>query len=276
MYDQAKNSSAQDVARVGTKTVVDMMLLHGAVKIISAIAKPSLASFLSCVRKGAQSVDAAITAEGVPVRCAEEISSLMNSAEQVTGGAVAKAALEMTKEAPELLRAFHIARYDSSIGNLKKLEQAIEKLKDIPGALTKDGALFKVLEYGVKEELLIDAAEMLKIDGRLSTARGAMYEVEKALELIESGEEIVHLGQKINNREFDIITKTKIIECKNIDWSTLIGKSADRMKSNLGQWKSIAKSEAKAFELHSKKIIPQEWKDLLIKMGIHFVENNAL
>jgi len=90
-YEQAQNISSKDVARVGTKTVVDMMLLHGATKIVSAITKHSLPAFLSCMRKGGQSADVAITAEGVPVRCAEEVSSLMgNNVEKVGGGVIAE------------------------------------------------------------------------------------------------------------------------------------------------------------------------------------------
>ena len=103
-----------------------------------------------------------------------------------------------------------------------------------------------------------------------------MYEVEKAMDLIEAGEEIVQLGEKIAGREFDIVTKAKLIECKNIDWAACIGKRAQTMKCNLGDWKSIAQSKGKIFELHSKKFIPKEWKDLFIKVGINFIEDNVL
>lgn len=93
LYEQAKTMSTQDVARVGTKTVVDMMLLHGAIKVVSVIAKEALPVFLSCMRKGAQSADIAITTEGIPVRCAEEVSSLMSGLEKV-GGATTKVITE--------------------------------------------------------------------------------------------------------------------------------------------------------------------------------------
>lgn len=276
-YEYLKAVSTEDVARGGTKFVVEMMLLHGATKVMSSIAKESLPTFINCMRKGAQSDEVLMTVEGIPVRCSEEISSLVSNIEKASDGAEATIQIsEIAKGASELLRIFDITKYDSSIGNLKKLEQALEVLKDIPGALTKDGPLFKVLEYGQRVEALKDAEAIAAIEGRFSTARGAMYEVEKAMELIESGEEIVKLGEKIGGREFDIVTKTKIIECKNIDWSIRIGKSAEKMRCDFGHWKSIAQKNGKIFELHSKNFIPQEWRDVLIKMGINFVEDNVL
>lgn len=86
VYESVKDISTQDIARVGTKTVVDMMLLHGAIKTVSAIAKEAVPVFVRCMRKGVQSVEAA-AAEAIPIRCAEEISSLMNNVEKVGGGA---------------------------------------------------------------------------------------------------------------------------------------------------------------------------------------------
>lgn len=89
-YEQATTISAQDVARVCTKTVADMMLLHGVTNVVSAIAKQSIPAFLSCMRKGSQSADVAITVEGIPVRCAEEVSSLMGNVKKAGGSAIAE------------------------------------------------------------------------------------------------------------------------------------------------------------------------------------------
>ena len=94
-YEQAKTISAQDVAHVGAKTATDMMLLHGATKVVSAIAKQSLPAFLSCMRKGSQSADIAITAEGIPVCCEQEVSSLTGNVAKVGGGA--KSGLELER-----------------------------------------------------------------------------------------------------------------------------------------------------------------------------------
>jgi hypothetical protein len=150
-----------------------------------------------------------------------------------------------------------------SIGNLKKLEQAVQQLKDIPGALTKNGPLLKALEYGVKKEFLTDVLAIDRYHGRLSTARGAMYEVEKALELIESGEEIINLGLEVKGmaatREFDIVTKTK--------------KEVADAFSKLCQQKQIALEKGKIFEMHSRQMIPNEIKEWLCKKGINFFED---
>jgi hypothetical protein len=285
VYEAAKDVSAQDIARVGTKTVADMMLLHGATKVISSITKTALPMFVNAMRKGAQSTEVAVTAEGIPVRCAEEIASLMNDIEKVGGSSeIIAAAVEVANEAYELLRTFNISKYDASIGNLKKLEQAIERFKNIPGALTKDGALFKALEYGQKAEVLTDAKKILEIKGRLTTARGAMYEVEKALELMEAGENILYLGEKIalpnvlkglpnvGYRDFDITTATKLIECKNINWPEWVGPRSDRIRGNLIGQLTIAQNKGKIFEFYSKQMIPDQWKSWLMKNGIKFFE----
>jgi len=94
LYEQVKdNISTENVARVGTKAVVDMMLLHGVTKVVSAIAKESVATFIGCMRKGEQSADVALTAENISVQCGEEIASVMQKMEstQKTGGSAAAA-----------------------------------------------------------------------------------------------------------------------------------------------------------------------------------------
>ena len=86
-YEYAKkNISSEDVARVGTKTVLDMMLFHGVTKAVSAIAKESWAEFISCMRKGEQSSDIALTAENISVQCGEEIASVVENMQKARGG----------------------------------------------------------------------------------------------------------------------------------------------------------------------------------------------
>ena len=90
MYEHIKeNISLEGIARVGTKTVVDMMLLHGATKVVSAIAKECWVKLISCMGKGEQSAEVVLTAENIPVKCTEEIASLMENTEKVSGGAKA-------------------------------------------------------------------------------------------------------------------------------------------------------------------------------------------
>jgi hypothetical protein len=275
---EIKNTSATDVARFGTKTITDFMLLHGIQKAVSAIGAKAMPVLLRCMNKGARSAEIAVSAEGIPLGCAEEVNALMNNVQKAEGTAqVAGTALEVAKNAPELLRTFNIAHYDSSIGNLQKLEQAIERLKNIPGALTKDGPLFKALEFGKKMEMLPEPLTITQFNSRLTTARGAMYEVEKALELLEAGENITNLGLKISGinakKEFDIITSTKLIECKNIDWLGKTKKDLIDMVGKLCDQKKVALENGKIFEVHSKRMIPSEIKTWLSEKGIIFFED---
>jgi len=205
------------------------------------------------------------TAEGMSVHIADEaISSaqaeqmLLQNMDQVAGGSQKVAA-----NASKLIQTFELSNYHPSIGDLTKLEKAVELFEHTPGALTKDGPLYKALEFGKKA---VESAD-------LSTARGAMYEVEKAVQLAEMGEEIVEFGKKFNLngvREFDIITKNKLIECKNIDWYKM--KNIFKTQGKFGHQHKIAQKFGKIFEIHSKTPIPIEWKNWFIKQGIKFVE----
>ena len=56
--------------------------------------------------------------------------------------------------------------------------------------------------------------------------KGPVYELEKALELRAKGEKIVEFGKKIGQREFDIVTESKLIECKNMEWGKLSAKKS--------------------------------------------------
>jgi len=55
-----------------------MMLLHSATKAVSAIVKESWAELISCMRKGEQSSEVALTAENISVQCGEEIACIPN------------------------------------------------------------------------------------------------------------------------------------------------------------------------------------------------------
>ena len=99
-YEYAKkNISSEDVARIGTKTVLDMMLLHGITKAVSAIAKESWAEFISCMRKGEQSSDIVLTAENISMQCGEEIASVMENIQKAgsTEAAITKVITESRK-----------------------------------------------------------------------------------------------------------------------------------------------------------------------------------
>ncbi len=95
--------------------------------------------------------------------------------------------------------------------------------------------------------------------------------IEDALKLHAAGEAVELFGPKVGNLEFDIITKTKLIECKNINWSKVLNESD--LKANLMSHLTIAKQHKKIFEVHSKTKIPQKWKDWFNEKGIIYIED---
>jgi len=167
----------------------------------------------------------------------------------------------------ELIRTFNITEYHPSIGDLKKLEIAVEKLKNMEGTLKTNGPLRNALRFGKKS----------CNPGHLNTARGAMYELEKALELIEHKELPSALGKRLvfesTSCEFDIITSKRLIECKNINWPQITGERLREMKIKFGKQKKVAKGLGEIFEVHSKRSIPDRWKQWFRKKGIRFVED---
>ncbi len=104
-----------------------------------------------------------------------------------------------------------------------------------------------------------------------------MYELEKALELIEQNEFPLEFGKHLKfettSREFDIITSKRLIECKNIDWSQITGKKLEKMQIVFGKQKKVAQGLGEIFEIHSKRSIPDTWKQWFRKKAIHFIED---
>lgn len=128
VYKHVKeNITTEDVTRVGTKAVVDMMLLHGITKAVSAIAQESLPAFVSCMRKGGESAEVTITAEGVPVRCTEEVASLMNNIEKA-GAEVAIEAVEAGLIQQSFDEVNHIIK-DNISGALKETYYEVNGFK---------------------------------------------------------------------------------------------------------------------------------------------------
>ena len=128
------------------------------------------------------------------------------------------------------------------------------------GAMGQNGPLKQVLING-----------KMGTDTKISL-KGPMYELEKAIELANRGETIVEFGKKIQTREFDIVSFSKLIECKNINWENLDINKIHTMKSTFGDQNSIAKELCLSFELHSKNLIPENFRQWLRKNTICFVE----
>lgn len=167
------------------------------------------------------------------------------------------------------IQGISLAEYDPSLGNLKKLEKAVNMFKNYPSAIDKNGPIIKLLRNG--------KTGSSSTGGKLATARGAAYELEKAHDLVKAGKEIIEFGKKVSGpyctREFDIVTKTKLIECKNIDWSKKVGDVAGDMKGIIGDQLKIAEEMGKNFELHSKTKIPTDWKKWFEEKGIKYIED---
>jgi hypothetical protein len=203
------------------------------------------------------------TAEGLEVRIAGESMMFFEGEAEKAGMALGKGAAA-EKTAGTFAKQF--ALLDESIGNLAHLEQAAEAIKDIPGALDNNGPLTKLLDCGKKGS----------DTGKLAVARGAAYEVEAAYNLIQKGEEVIGLGEHIQygstSREFDIITKNKLIECKNINWAKNVRDPNNSMPIRFGAQAKIAKGHGKIFEIHSKQAIPDEWKHWFREKNITFIE----
>jgi hypothetical protein len=195
----------------------------------------------------------ALTADHIAVEIAAQAASTVAKMERVE---------EKVKAFGDAFKEFNICRYDPVIGDLALIESAIEAFHNTPGALGNNGPLRNVLHWGLKGNG----------NGHLNTARGALYELEKALSLQKKGEPILQFGEKIGGREFDIITSKKMIECKNINWGRMNAEAIHNKQSTFMHQKTIAESKNKIFEVHSKLPISHSWKQWFEKKGIPFFE----
>ncbi len=164
---------------------------------------------------------------------------------------------EVLKDIPAACKQLH-----ASLGDVKKLEKAIIKFKDVPGAVGTDGPITRVLKMGGKEAQ----------PGHLNRVRGSAYELERALETASKGEEVVAFGQQIGGREFDIVTKTRLIECKNVDWLKLNAQDLDKYLRAFESQAAAAKEANTLFEIHSKQALTPSMKDWFMQNNIPFIE----
>ena len=81
------------------------------------------------------------------------------------------------------------------------------------------------------------------------------------------------MGNGATQREFDIITQNKWVECKNLNWEKIdTVRDITRYKTNFQQQKLIAQHHNKFFELYSKQPIPTSWKEWFKTNNIIFYE----
>lgn len=122
-----------------------------------------------------------------------------------------------------------------------------------------------------------------------STAKGACWELESALQWYNKGEHITAIGKElvrdnIGKLEFDLVTDTKLIECKNIVWidyenisrlDNPMQKKIHDLRTSLMRHKKLAELlEKKSYVIHSKNDIPEVWKYWLKSKNIKFYEGN--
>ncbi len=139
-----------------------------------------------------------------------------------------KKVLERTKSTADALRLGLQHKLETAIARYKftlksSLETALQKIEsaEVGGCLqTLDHAYDLFHETPGFEAVLKNVIEGASgfDPGDIGRAKGAFYEFKKAVELQAKGEKIIHLGLEIQKRDFDIITTTKMIECKNITW----------------------------------------------------------
>ena len=138
----------------------------------------------------------------------------------------------------------------------------VEVLKDLPDLLKKEGPLGKTLsaiEQGYKQ------------------VKGYLYEIDVAARLKKT-EKILGLSEKINGKEIDIRTATKLIECKAWDSSQFAGERLQGLKSQLGELKELAQKMTLEQKFgcdvvfYSKNSIPLELVQWLNAKGIEYVE----
>lgn len=114
-----------------------------------------------------------------------------------------------------------------------------------------------------------------------SIVKGYSYELERALELINEGHEILHFQYKLTDgsisRTVDIHTDKCMVECKNIKWPNCYNESLFRQFSDQHK---LVKHYNKAHDTHlyyqvsSKQKISEKWKTWFIKQQIDTHESD--
>lgn len=156
---------------------------------------------------------------------------------------ICQALPNISTNAKEFFKLFAIPPQELDI-----VVEAYNKLKHLPDILTTSCPFFK----------------LIRLNGN---NKGALYEIKTAFKLVNNGEKVLGLNVMIDEREFDIMTDTKLIECKNWNWNLR------DYRSDFGKQNAIAKQQGKVFMVESNTVIPEIDKIWLIAKGILFSEN---
>ena len=163
-----------------------------------------------------------------------------------------------------------IPSLNPALVNIERFREMFDFLKHIPGSFKNTATALGNKENGALARILRCGSSL---EGQeLSTVRGALYEAETAYRIGKYEEEVVELGTKLGNYDFDVVTKTRLIECKNIKWPEYVSERSNGMQSTFGSQLRLAKEQQKIFEVHSKQPVPDDWKQWFISKGIKVVE----
>lgn len=140
-----------------------------------------------------------------------------------------------------LQRLKQLSRYTIVEKNRESLHQAIELFSTTPGFYTTLSSFFKQVRYP-------------------HTAKGYLYEIERALEIEESEDhdQILafshHLGfENTQTREIDLVTTCFCIECKN--WQSFNPKKATKLRKQLKAQQKVVKEYNKRYPQTSKQVM---------------------
>lgn len=198
------------------------------------------------------------SAEASGVKVVEEIGQTRNKIPSIE-----KPVVTVGKNADELLQ--NLLQYDfvniCPEINQEIIREAAELLKDVPGALAKDGPFKHFFDLIMNPERI-----------SITNLRGSYYELECAVKLIRQGEDIVGLGQKFKcstaGAQIDIITKNAFIECKNIHWFENMDISGLQYQFSKGQ--QVAQAHSKIYEIFFKHSPPEKLAAWLQENNIKF------
>jgi ankyrin repeat protein len=162
-------------------------------------------------------------------------------------------------------------QFDPRIGDVTRLHEYAVFFEDTPGIK----AILATLEKcgtgtGLK------SYEPSRKHGALNTARGALFELNAAYNLLLARHAIKSLRPIYEGLEFDIETDDYLVECKNIQWSRITGAREHALKKSLQRHHEVVKRQGKEFMFYSRHECPEHWCTWLANEGIVRLEHKEM
>lgn len=276
IHEKYEKLSGPEMVRAATAITTEAWLTGkclGAAKTFYGRAHAKALELASKVEQGvATAPELLASAEGLEVLVANEAAEtvMLSTAENTAFGGATRTVSSKLKTMHEPITWHEL---DPSLGDITKLQKSEELLKNIPTPDKLQHPLVTLVENGKSNAT----------SGNLGTARGALYELEVAVELEAKGEKVLKFGERIGKKnhlnqeifkEFDIIAENKLIECKNLNWETIPSKKMNDLQGLFQEQNLIAKHHNKTFEVYSKQPIPTNLKEWFNKKNIIFHEGS--